>query len=579
GPGAVSKSYGYAETNNYVKKVTGNYNSYLKKATGSVAKVSNSASKKIETLTVKSTKSTKRKLAGWGGQITSGYGTYRGNTGTHFGIDIAGKRGQKVEANANGKVTFAGKGVGNSASYGNYIKIKGKGGKEYLYAHLDSVNVKKGQKVKVGQKLGAIGNTGTVQTVGNKKTGAGSHLHYEEWINGKRIDPKKGLAKAKGKHKITSGGYASTKGVVDKSKQAIDDAKSDNRNRKKEIDAQTEKELTLRKDKIDSFIAGYEYDRSKNENKINKEKAKQERSNGQSDWYRKSIDKEIKATKDNKNITKREMAYIERRLADPTLKDPDYKDQLKSQLKDLGLSLESYTTELKNLEAEKVNSKVEQYESKKSRKDEAINLQSAKQDLMNQTSSAYTKSLDKQVKYNREKKRLIEDELSFVNSQLKNKDLTQEAISELKTKANELKVDLQSLNKEIVNLRKTKIDAKLAKNDEKISDYEYLKSRSEIYASTLTEGDKGLVEHMSKQIDYMNKIKQEMAKDNVILLKTLSRSDLTAEEKKEYKRQIQDNKNAMLQIQADIKNMYKDTADYAISLMKELYEKQRYLAL
>lgn len=59
-----------------------------------------------------------------------------------------------------------------TASYGNFVKIRHENGKKTLYAHLKygSVNVKKGEKVNKGEKLGTMGATGNAY---------GVHLHFE----------------------------------------------------------------------------------------------------------------------------------------------------------------------------------------------------------------------------------------------------------------------------------------------------------------------------------------------------------------------------------------------------------------
>jgi len=81
----------------------------------------------------------------------------------HNGIDFAGKEGIDVISASGGKVTFAGKKVGNTVeiSTGNGYKI--------IYAHLQDISVKRGQRVKTGDLIGHLGATGTTNP----------HLHFE----------------------------------------------------------------------------------------------------------------------------------------------------------------------------------------------------------------------------------------------------------------------------------------------------------------------------------------------------------------------------------------------------------------
>ena len=96
----------------------------------------------------------------------------------HKGVDYAAKIGTPVKATGDGHVIFAGKKNG----YGNVIELKH--GKVYttLYAHLHKIDkkIKKGARVKQGQKIGTVGMSGLA---------TGPHLHYEFRINGKHKDP------------------------------------------------------------------------------------------------------------------------------------------------------------------------------------------------------------------------------------------------------------------------------------------------------------------------------------------------------------------------------------------------------
>lgn len=116
------------------------------------------------------------------GSISSGYG-YRKSPFSdtrefHGGIDFRGKIGTEVVATADGVVDKAKRVKG----YGKYVVIKHKKGYKTLYAHLSKIEVKKGQRVVAGEKIGEIGSTGR---------SSGPHLHYEVIRRGMRINPKK----------------------------------------------------------------------------------------------------------------------------------------------------------------------------------------------------------------------------------------------------------------------------------------------------------------------------------------------------------------------------------------------------
>ncbi|WP_400242067.1 M23 family metallopeptidase [Niallia sp. JL1B1071] len=98
--------------------------------------------------------------------------TFNTRNGTHKGIDIAGKLGDKVYAVDEGVVTKS----YYSQSYGNVIFVKHENDLETVYAHLNKRLVKEEQLVKKGELIGEMGNTGY---------SSGVHLHFEihnkEW--------------------------------------------------------------------------------------------------------------------------------------------------------------------------------------------------------------------------------------------------------------------------------------------------------------------------------------------------------------------------------------------------------------
>lgn len=111
-----------------------------------------------------------------GGIRTSPYG-YRWGT-IHRGMDLSGvPSGTSTLAAADGLVTAA-----NYDSYGlgYHVLIDHENGFVTVYAHHDSLDVKAGQRVVKGQRLGGMGNTGF---------STGPHLHFEVWKNGTDVNP------------------------------------------------------------------------------------------------------------------------------------------------------------------------------------------------------------------------------------------------------------------------------------------------------------------------------------------------------------------------------------------------------
>ena len=100
----------------------------------------------------------------------------------HLGVDYAAPKGTPVRTVGDGQIEFAGQQNG----YGNVVQIVHGNGRSTLYAHLSRIDVKKGQRVEQGQRIGAVGSTGW---------STGPHLHFEFRVNGRHEDPQR-IAKA-----------------------------------------------------------------------------------------------------------------------------------------------------------------------------------------------------------------------------------------------------------------------------------------------------------------------------------------------------------------------------------------------
>lgn len=100
----------------------------------------------------------------------------------HLGVDYAAPTGTPVRTVGDGLVEFAGWQNG----YGNVVQIKHNNERSTLYAHMSRIDVKKGQRIEQGQRVGAVGSTGW---------STGPHLHFEFRVKGQHQDPLR-IAKA-----------------------------------------------------------------------------------------------------------------------------------------------------------------------------------------------------------------------------------------------------------------------------------------------------------------------------------------------------------------------------------------------
>lgn len=96
----------------------------------------------------------------------------------HSGVDLAIALGTPIVAAGDGTITQ----LGRKGAYGKYIRIKHSNGYQTAYGHMNGykTGLKAGSKVKRGEVIGYVGQTGRV---------TGPHLHFEVWENGKTVNP------------------------------------------------------------------------------------------------------------------------------------------------------------------------------------------------------------------------------------------------------------------------------------------------------------------------------------------------------------------------------------------------------
>ena len=111
-----------------------------------------------------------------GHRITGQYGEDR-KTHKHKGVDVAYPANSDLIAMLGGKV---GKLGNDPLGYGKYIDIISDDGLTQRYAHANDFDVKIGDAIKEGQRIGRVGSTGR---------STGPHIHTEFIMNGRNINP------------------------------------------------------------------------------------------------------------------------------------------------------------------------------------------------------------------------------------------------------------------------------------------------------------------------------------------------------------------------------------------------------
>ena len=119
-----------------------------------------------------SNKQLTRIASGFGMRIHPIYGIAK----MHNGLDFTAPQGTPIYATGDGQITTAGMGTGT----GNHVIINHGYGYETEYMHMVRIKARPGQRVKRGEIIGWVGNTGA---------STGPHCHYEVHINGNPVDP------------------------------------------------------------------------------------------------------------------------------------------------------------------------------------------------------------------------------------------------------------------------------------------------------------------------------------------------------------------------------------------------------
>ena len=114
-------------------------------------------------------------------RMASGYG-YRIDPFTkrrtmHWGMDFSAKTGTPIYATGDGKISRA---DNRAVGFGNHVRIDHGFGYVSIYAHMSKIEVRRGNKVKRGDLIGYVGNTGR---------SVAPHLHYEIVKDGRKINP------------------------------------------------------------------------------------------------------------------------------------------------------------------------------------------------------------------------------------------------------------------------------------------------------------------------------------------------------------------------------------------------------
>lgn len=95
----------------------------------------------------------------------------------HFGVDVVTREDETIKSTLNGTIIF----TGFTSQDGNVIQVQHSNNLISIYKHCSSLLKSKGDRVKSGEALAVVGNSGEKSN--------GPHLHFELWYNGAPVNP------------------------------------------------------------------------------------------------------------------------------------------------------------------------------------------------------------------------------------------------------------------------------------------------------------------------------------------------------------------------------------------------------
>ncbi|CAL8901870.1 lytic transglycosylase; SPbeta phage protein [Bacillus pumilus] len=264
--------------------------------------------------------------------------------------------------------------------------------------------------------------------------------------------------------------------------------------------------------------------------------------------------------------------------------------QAKSDLLGLEGDLSSVKDQIQDLQYELVQSKLDEFEKRKSDLELKVAQNQSKASRYLNDSAQFRKYTNEQRKAVEAQQKIQQQKVSWINKELKqNKQLNSAQRDQLREELKQAKLDLISIKDQVYELQATVVQSKtdqiLNNIDKSVKKTESKLKNVDIKIQT-TEEDKDKVKYYSQQIKLIQQQQKEAAK----YIKELEKQKKAAKGFPEIQKQISDEISSWKDKQKDfnlelhqtkksIKDIYKSLADEVVSIYKEMYEKMRDIEL
>lgn len=366
-----------------------------------------------------------------------------------------------------------------------------------------------------------------------------------------------------------------------------DAVKFDLQQKQKELGIQREETLNQIREIqgaiLDSSLEAYDKAIEKYSDKLSELDAQLARTAQGTSAYAKVLGDKTKATQDAIKANQDEVKFLEQALKSYDLM-PDVVENYKDKIKELNAQSSELKDNLKEINKEVIDNELYKYD-KKRENDYDTSSKEAELNRTNQGTEAYRKILNDQATLIKGSKSNTDAEINYLEKALKTYELMPDAVEAYTKRLKELKEESLSLKDSLQQVNKANIDDIMYRFEKQRSGYEFKEGLIGSENQRVEEGTSEWFYKQKKQLDYMRKESESIKLQKEELERRLKSTDLNAQDKADYYKQLNDlavqysdSLNDVYNAEKALADKREEVANTAIDAMKEYYTQQRELS-